>query len=321
MVYLWLVLGLALTLYGANILTDGASALAKRLGVSEFVIGLTVVAIGTSMPELVIGVMSAARGNGDVAIGNILGSNVINVLFILGITAVIKPVSLTEGNVRRDIPFGFLAALILFFCCSDRLLDGAGEDVLSRSEGLVMLGFFAVFMFYSFSIAGENTGGGEPAKSEAAPAKTGTGKSLLMIGVGLAGLVVGGDLFLNNSVRLARSWGMSESVIAVTLMAGGTSLPELSSALVAALKNKPGLALGNILGSNVLNVFLILGLSAAVRPLAVGGIAPEDFAVLLLSMLLLFIVAFTFRGRRIDRKEGVFFVVIYILYVVRLLLR
>lgn len=318
MTILLMLVGLALLLVGANYLTEGSSAIAKRFGISEFVIGLTIVAIGTSAPELVVSLISTIEGNTDIAIGNILGSNLFNSLMILGITALIRPISIERNTLSRDIPFGLLAAVVLTICGLDAWINNEA-GVITRSEGLLMLCFLIVFMVYSFITAKRN----EPAEEQpqAATKQHPIWLELIMIVGGLAGLIYGGDLFLEYAVIFARDMGMSEAVIAVTLMAGGTSMPELITCVIAAAKNKGQLALGNVIGSNISNVFLILGTCATVSPLQLGNILPIDLVILVAASLIIAITAFTFRRNELDRTEGAIFVLLYISYIVYLLMR
>lgn len=309
---LLLVVGLGLILAGANFLTDGSAALAQRFRVPEFIIGLTVVAVGTSTPELVVSVLSALAGKSDVAIGNVVGSNLFNVFVILGICALIRPLPLTAGNVRRDIPFGFLASLLLLGLAMDSFICGGSADRIGRIDGVVMLLLYVALMWYTI----RNT----PRPAAEAP-QEGAKRPMrgwlmaVMIGGGLAGLVFGGEMFLRSATSIARSLGISESVIAITLVAGGTSLPELASSLVSLFKGKADMALGNVIGSNVANILLILGLSATIHPLSMGGITVWDLLMVVLSAVLLFVSAFTFKRKSIDRWEGGLFLTIYVAYI------
>ena len=313
-----LIVGLALILYGANILTDGSAALAQRFGVSEFVIGLTIVAIGTSMPELVVSVASALRGSADMAVGNVVGSNLFNTLLIIGITALISPLSLFGRNLWRDVPFGILAAAILWIVTADALFFGT-DGCISRPEGIILFSCFIGFMIYSlYSSRGEEgdfetSGGGHPRKKMI--------WILLSVVGGLAGLIWGGNLFLDSAVSIAHKLGVSDSVIAITLMAGGTSLPELAACVVAAAKGKAQMALGNVIGSNISNIFLILGVSAAITPLQLGDILPFDILMLVISSALLFVAAFTFKKKEIGRIEGILFILFYAAYIIWLVRR
>lgn len=320
MTIILMLVGLILLLIGANYLTEGSSAIAKRFGISEFVIGLTIVGIGTSTPELVVSLISTINGTTDIAIGNILGSNLFNIMMILGITALIRPIRIEKNTLSRDIPFSLLAAVVLAVCGLDIWINGT-NGVISRSEGILMLCFFIVFMVYSFMTAKRDD---EPDVQQ--PQEVGTKKRAIWIDIvmiigGLAGLIFGGDLFLEYAVIFARDLGLSEAVIAVTLMAGGTSMPELITCAIAAAKNKGQLALGNVIGSNVSNVFLILGTCATAAPLQLGNILPLDLIILTAASLLIAVTAFTFRRNEIDRSEGAIFVLLYIGYVVSLLMR
>lgn len=320
MTILLMIVGLALLLVGANYLTEGSSAVAKRFGISEFVIGLTIVAIGTSAPELVVSFISTMDGKTDVAIGNVIGSNLFNILMILGVTALIRPIRIEHNTLSRDIPFGLLAAIVLAICGLDIWLCGESGSI-TRSEGLLLLCFFVVFMAYSFATAKRDEAPEENVPAQENSKKRSIWIELLMIVGGLAGLIYGGDLFLEYAVIFARDMGMSEAVIAVTLMAGGTSMPELITCVIAAAKNKGQLALGNVIGSNISNIFLILGTCATVSPLRLGEILPLDLIILVAASLIIAVSAFTFRRNELDRAEGVIFILLYIGYVVSLLMR
>ncbi len=332
---LLLLIGLALILAGANFLTDGSAALAQRFRVPEFIIGLTIVAIGTSTPELVVSVLSALAGKSDVAIGNVVGSNIFNVFLILGICALIRPLPLTAGNIRRDIPFGVAASLLLLFLAMDSWYNSGAADRIGRLDGVLMLVIYVLLMLYTIRSTGR-TAIPEPAAAGAATTAATTGTAgtadcdaagrpmagwlmALMIVGGLAGLIFGGELFLDNATALARRMGISDSLIAITLVAGGTSLPELASSIVSLIKGKSDMALGNVIGSNIANILLILGLSASIHPLTMGGITVVDLLVVLLSSVLLFLAAFTFRRRAVDRWEGALFLLIYAAYIAYLI--
>lgn len=310
---LLLIVGLGLILAGANFLTDGAAAVALRFRVPEFVVGLTIVAVGTSTPELVVSVLSAIAKNSGMAIGNVVGSNLFNVFVILGVCALIAPLALTRQNIRRDIPFGMVASLILLLLASDRFFRPHAADTINRLDGIVMLILYIGLLVYTVREARKEIRE-EPA--EKMPVKQ---KSMWivvpMIVGGLAALVGGGELFLRSATHIARTLGISESVIAITLVAGGTSLPELASSIVSLLKGKAELALGNVIGSNIANILLILGISSTIHPLSMGGITTLDLVMVVLSSLLLFITAFTFRRKTIDRWEGGIFLAIYIAYI------
>ena len=307
---LLLIIGLGLILAGANFLTDGSAALAQRFRVPEFIIGLTVVAVGTSTPELVVSVLSAIAGKSDVAIGNVVGSNIFNVFVILGVCALIRPLPLTAGNIRRDIPFGVIVSLLLLALAADSYVFKGAADRIGRID--VMLLHYGALMSYTI-----RTTKRPEATAPDAGAKPGMAGWLMaaMIVGGLAGLIFGGEMFLRSATEIARRLGISESVIAITLVAGGTSLPELASSLVSLFKGKADMALGNVIGSNIANILLILGLSATIHPLSMGGITVWDLLMVVLSSVLLFLAAFTFKRRAIDRWEGAIFLAIYVAYI------
>ena len=309
---LLLIVGLGLILAGANFLTDGSAALAQRFRVPEFIIGLTVVAVGTSTPELVVSVLSAIGGQSDVAIGNVVGSNIFNVFVILGVCALIRPVPLTAGNIRRDIPFGVLVSLLLLALAQDSLLCKGAADRIGRLDGVAMLALYILLMWYTIRKTKRPEA---TAPTEGSKAPMAAWLTAVMIVGGLAGLVFGGEMFLRSATSIARSLGVSESVIAITLVAGVTSLPELASSLVSLFKGKAEMALGNVIGSNIANILLILGVSATIHPLSMGGITVWDLLMVLLSSVVVFLAAFTFKRKAIDRWEGALFVAIYAVYI------
>ena len=255
--YVYLIVGLALILFGASWLTDGASALARRWGVSDLVIGLTIVAFGTSAPELVISIVSALNGNSGIAIGNVVGSNIFNILMITGCTALVMPLGVGRSTLSKEIPLVILSSLVLWFCSADMLIDGASENVVSRADGLVLLAFFLIFMRYTFSIARDKPADAVPKSATVRPMKAGI--SVLYVVAGLAGLVFGGQGFVKGASGIASSLGVSDAVIGLTIVAAGTSLPELATSIVAAIKKNPGIAIGNVVGSSIFNAFFIMG--------------------------------------------------------------
>ena len=256
---LYLIGGLVAILWGANALTDGAASIAKRFNISSLFIGLTIVAFGTSMPEFVISLLSALHGSSDLAIGNVVGSNLFNTLVIVGCTAIVSPIFVGKGTLNKEIPFTVLASIILFICANNRLIDGDNSpDIINRTDGLLLLCFFLIFVGYTFAIAHDTSTNKEKNSIKEIP----MGKAVLFILLGLAGLIAGGEFFVKGASDIARAWGVSESVIGLTLVAGGTSLPELATSIVAALKKNTGIAIGNIIGSNLFNIFLVLGVSA-----------------------------------------------------------
>lgn len=307
----FLLLGLGLILTGANMLTDGASAVARRYGVSDMVVGLTIVAFGTSAPELVISVMSAIKGNAGLAIGNVVGSNIFNILVIVGVTAILRPVVIDRRTMTTDIPMVVLSALALLAIGSGPLLDNAAQAVVSRVDGILLLLFFAIFMRHTFSVAAD----GAPSPETSSPTAMPTAKAALWILLGLGGLVYGGDRFVSGASGIASSLGVSDAVIGLTIVAAGTSLPELATSVTAALKGKPGIALGNVIGSNIFNIFLVLGTSAVVRPLPFGTIGSLDLLVLTGSCILFWLFGRVIRRRTITRGEGVLLTASYIAYI------
>lgn len=306
-----LIVGLVLILVGANYLTDGSAALARRFNISEFIVGLTIVAIGTSTPELVVSVISALHGSGDMAIGNVTGSNLFNGLLILGITTLIRPVPLTSDNIKKDIPLGILASIVLLVVCCDVLLGSDLRNNIGRDEGIILLLLFVVFI--SYTIFSAKAPESEEVAEEQKPMPIWL--MLIMIVGGLAALVFGGNLFQTSAVEVARALGVSESMIAITLLAGGTSLPELAASAVSAFKGKSEMAMGNVLGSNISNIFLVLGASATITPLSLGGITMVDLLTVLGASILLWITAFSFKRNKIDRPEAVILIVAYIAYI------
>lgn len=305
--------GLVFILIGANMLTDGAAATAKCFHISNLVIGLTVVAFGTSTPELVVSIVSALNGSPDLAIGNVVGSNIFNILLIVGCTATIIPLFIQKSTLRIEIPLCILSSCILLFCVNDVLLDNTSVNMISRSDGLILLSFFLLFFGYTLAIA--HNGDGEDDESiKEMP----LWKAIVFIGVGLAGLIYGGQFFVNGSSVIARSLGVSESVIGLTLVAGGTSLPELATSLVAALKKNTNMAIGNVIGSNLFNIFFILGCASVIHPLEVKGITMLDFGVMIGSPALLGLLGFFFRRQVITRWKGMVMLACFIAYMVYL---
>ena len=304
-----LVGGLALILFGANWLVDGSSSIAKKFGLSEFVIGLTIVGIGTSTPEMVVSFMSAFQGKADMAIGNIVGSNIFNVLMILGVTALISPLAITKTNLRRDIPLNILVTILLIVLGMNFTIFGKGNDLLCRIDGLILLAIFAWYLWKSF----KSDNGDSQEESEGIKTyKTLT--SVILIIAGLAGLVIGGRLFVDSATQLAKMFGVSDKFIAITIMAAGTSMPELATCVVAALKGRGQLALGNVLGSNISNILLILGGAALISPLSFGGLSYVDLGVVLATAVLIFMSAFCFKKKELDRIEASIFIIMEACY-------
>ena len=322
--YLYLILGLALLLVAADLLVDSSVAIAQRAKVSNFIIGLTIVGMGTSAPELFVSISSALSGHGDIAMGNVIGSNIANIFLILGVSATILPFTIEREISRRDIPFGIFAAVLLLLLANDSLIPGIAENTLSRIDSVFMLVVFFAYMCYVVVLKGRNPQQAVAEADEAAKSRL-TGKHpLLLWGIALAslaGLLYGGNLFLDSAKNLARAWGLSEAVISITIVAVGTSLPELITAITAALKKNPELALGNVIGSNVFNIFLILGLSGTICPMTFNMVSLVDYAVMFVAAIMTYLIIFTFGKHRFDRIEGIIFLMCYIGYTAYLLLR
>lgn len=311
MQYVLLVVGFVLLVKGADWLVEGASSVGRRLHVSDLVIGLTVVAFGTSAPELFVNLAASIKGNAAIAIGNVVGSNIANVFLILGIASLIYPLAVGKGTVWKEIPLSLLAAVLLGVMANDRWLDGGAENKLGRIDGLVFLAFFVIFIYYTASIARRIEG-----MEEAVPQKQfSLPKSLLRIGVGLVGLILGSKWVVDGAVYIADRAGVSESLIGLTIVAVGTSLPELATSAVAAYKKNVEIAVGNVVGSNIFNIFFILGISAVVKPLEFAGGGNLDIGMAVLASLLLFVCMFTGKRHSLDRWEGAVFLAMYAGYI------
>ena len=315
--YVLLIVGLALLTVGADLLTKGCVGMAARFRVPEFIVGLTVMAVGTSMPELTVSTLSAIGSSSDMAIGNVTGSNIFNTLIILGICAMIRPMVFTKENIRRDIPICIAASALLLVMA---LYIGTPEGV-GRVEGIILFLLYIAFVLYSIRSAKKDAPDAEAGTDDGkqTEASMGWGKILFFIVIGLAGLIYGGNLCLDSATAIARAWGVSEAIIAITIVAAGTSLPELASSVAAIANGKLSLALGNIIGSNVANILLILGLCGSIKPLTMGGITPLDMWMVVGSAVLLLLSALAIGQRRITRLEGVLYLAIYVAYVVLLM--
>ena len=321
--YLLLVVGLGVLLLAANYLVDSSVAIAQRAKISNFIIGLTIVGIGTSAPELFVSISSALSDSGDIAMGNVIGSNIANIFLILGVTAAICPFPIERLQRYRDIPFLIVATILVMLLANDAIFPG-NKNMLSTIDGILLLVIFVGYMCWVIVQKGKDPKKAlEDADEEAKSSLAGKSPWLLWLiaVVSLVALIFGGNLFLDSAKNLARAWGMSEAVIAITIVAVGTSLPELVTAIIAASKNNPQLALGNVIGSNLFNLMFILGTASSVKSLALVDIIIWDYSVMLLATLMLFVVIFTFKKNKFDRIEGFIFLAAYVAYTVYLLLR
>lgn len=305
--YIFLVVALTLIVLGAMLLTDGSVALARRMHIPEFIVGLTVVAVGTSMPEMAVSMISAVEGHGDMAIGNVVGSNIANTLLILGVCAIFSPVLFTRSNVRRDVPLNLGVSLIL-------LLVAYTSAAINRIEGVLLLVVYVAMMLYS--IFKDRKAMAEQKQSAEEMSSL---RILVWIVAGLAGLIYGGDLFVDSATNIAKALGVSEAVIAISLVAVGTSLPELAASLASIFKGSPSMALGNVIGSNIANILLILGACSTVTPLVMSGVSMTDIYVVVASAAVLMLSALFIGDKRITRIEGLLFLIFYVVYIYTLI--
>lgn len=305
--YIFLVVALTLIVLGAMLLTDGSVALARRMHIPEFIVGLTVVAVGTSMPEMAVSMISAVEGHGDMAIGNVVGSNIANTLLILGVCAIFSPVLFTRSNVRRDVPLNLGVSLIL-------LLVAYTSAAINRIEGVLLLVVYVAMMLYSIFKDRKAM-----AEQEQSAEEMSSLRILVWIVAGLAGLIYGGDLFVDSATNIAKALGVSEAVIAISLVAVGTSLPELAASLASIFKGSPSMALGNVIGSNIANILLILGACSTVTPLVMSGVSMTDIYVVVASAAVLMLSALFIGDKRITRIEGLLFLIFYVVYIYTLI--
>lgn len=313
---LLLILGLTLILFGANWLVDGSTSIARKTGMSEFVIGLTIVGIGTSTPEMVVSFIAAFQGQSELALGNVIGSNIFNILMILGVTTLISPITMSKDNRVKDIPLNILVTGGLMLIWLLHSVLGVGANEISRLEGGLMLAAFAFYLWMMF-----RSGSGAEETGQAEETKTFPNwLAVLMILGGLGGLIIGGRFFVNSATAIAQYLNLSEKFIAITIMAAGTSLPELATCIVAARKGRNQMALGNVIGSNIANILLIVGGAALISPLSLVSIAWVDFAVMMVASLVLLMSAYTIKRDRIDRREGLLFILIEVAYMIWLFL-
>ncbi|HSW67773.1 MAG TPA: calcium/sodium antiporter [Bacteroidales bacterium] len=303
---LLLIGGFALLIYGANMLVNNASALAKSLKIPNIVIGLTIVAFGTSSPEFVVNVFAASEGNSSLALGNIVGSNLFNILLILGISAVIFPLGVKSSTTWSEIPLCLLSAVALFIMANDIILDKTSVSTIGRGDGVILLLFFSVFLAYNIHLARK----GDISEELVVKARGKLLSSFLIL-AGLGLLVVGGRFIVQSAVSIAYEFGVPERIIALTIISAGTSLPELATSVVAAIKKNTDIAIGNIVGSNIFNVFFIMGVTALINPVSIWPGSNTDLVLNIFVSLLLFAFIFTGKHRRIEKVEGIGFLILY----------
>jgi len=312
--YLLFISGFAILLKGADLLVDGSSSIAKKLKIPSLVIGLTIVAFGTSAPELMVNILASIQGNADIAIGNIVGSNIANILLILGVATVIYPIQISKGTALKEIPFNLLAVFVLAIMANDMLIDHRGFSELSRIDGLILLSFFIIFLYYTFGISKVE---GEREMIEEYKVST----SFWYILLGIIGLGFGGKWIVDSATYFASTWGLSQGFIGLTFVAIGTSLPELATSAVAAYKKRSSIAIGNVVGSNIFNVLWILGISSVIRPINFSPLLNYDILICFLITLLLFIFVFVGKKRVIQKWQGIAFLVSYVVYLIFLVIR
>lgn len=316
-------IGFFLLIKGADWLVTGSSFVAGRFGVSELMIGLTIVAFGTSAPELVVNIIASFQGNTEIAIGNIVGSNIANILLILGVAAIIYPLKVQKSTVWKEIPFALLGAFLIIILANDMLVDGATSSAITRIDGFVLLGFFILFLYYVFGSALKPSQSEEVQSGEDVEAKKdiSMNRSVAMIIGGMVGLVIGGKWIVDGAISFASAFGVSEALIGLTVVAIGTSLPELATSAVAAFKKNVDIAVGNIVGSNIFNIFWIVGLSSLIKPLPFDIKLNFDMFVALGATVLLFLALFVGKKHTVEKWQGVLFVVAYVAYIVILVFR
>lgn len=312
--YILFVIGFLLLISGANILVEGSASIAKKLNISSIVIGLTIVAFGTSAPEFIVNIFASVQGNTEIAIGNIIGSNISNILLILGVSSIIYPLATQENTVWKEIPLSLLAAILLGVMVNDTLIDGGTFSGLTRIDGIVFLSFFIIFLYYTFGISkvsGEDT--------DLEIKEMSYLKSSLYVAGGLLGLVFGGKWIVDGAIKIAEGFNVSQSLIGLTVVAIGTSLPELATSAVAAYKKQADIAIGNVVGSNILNIFWILGFSSVINPLPFSKDSALDIIMTIVSSLILFLIMFVGKKHTVERWQGVIMIIIYIGYVAYLI--
>ncbi|MFH1325954.1 MAG: calcium/sodium antiporter [Candidatus Falkowbacteria bacterium] len=313
-IYFLFIVGFIILIKGADYLVEGASAIAKRFGLSPLFIGLTIVSLGTSAPELFVNVTASIEGSAGIIIGNILGSNIANILLILGISAMVYPLTVHKNTIRKEIPFSLLAVLMVGILANDKIIDGANFNFLSRSEGLALISFFIIFIYYVFGIM-------KTEKQELDIKDRGIFSSSLMIIGGLIGLALGSQFIVDGGMAIAHLFSLSEAFIGLTIIAVGTSLPELAASAAAAYKKKVDIAIGNVVGSNIFNIFLVLGVSSTISPIEFSPILNTDILITIAVTVLLVLSMFIGKKQILQRWQGGAFVTLYVLYIAFLIYR
>ncbi|WP_026583243.1 calcium/sodium antiporter [Bacillus sp. J33] len=317
MSYILLIIGFALLIAGANFFVEGASKIAGFLKISPLLIGLTIVAFGTSSPEATVSILAALNGNADVALGNVIGSNIFNITLVVGITAMISPLQVESETIRKEIPFTLLASTALMIFISDRVLESVSEDIVTRGDGMILLLIFAVFMYYLFEVARKSRSNTQ--SEDIKTSKAIWTKQILLTLAGLAAIIFGGDLVVRSSTEIAVSLGMSETLVGLTIVAVGTSLPELVTSITAAVKKQSEIALGNIVGSNIFNILFVLGASATITPL---GVDPKIFVdITIMILLTVVLLAFSRTHYAVGKYEGSFLAAAYVIYLIYIIVR
>lgn len=309
---LLLVIGFVILVKGADWLVNGASTLARKYKVSDLTIGLTIVAFGTSAPELVVNTVASFQNHSDIVLGNVIGSNIFNLFVILGISGLITPLIVHSNTVWREIPFSLAAVIVLFFLANDHFYEA--ENIITRFDGIILLSFFGAFLYYIYRQLKT-----DKLATEVHQEATSGKKIWFLIIIGLACLIMGGRLVVDNAILLAREFGISEKIIGLTIIAAGTSLPELATSVVAAIKKNNDIAVGNIIGSNIFNIFLILGVSSVINPVTYKSTFNTDIFLLTGGTLLLFAAMFTGKKKKLDRWEAILLLIVYIIYTVFLI--
>ncbi len=319
MVYVLLILGFVLLIKGADYFVEGASDIAVKANIPPLIIGLTIVAFGTSAPEAAVSVTSALKGQNDIAIGNVVGSNIFNLLMVVGIASIIKPLNVQKSIIAKEFPFALLAAFVLLVLGNDVIFQGTSENLISRGDGLILLVLFGIYMYYLIELALIGRKSGEPDEDSKSAGEINVGKSILISIGGLIGIVIGGQFVVDSATDIAITWGMSAKLVGLTIVAIGTSLPELVTSVVAARKGKSDMALGNAIGSTILNAFFILGMSSVIFPIPINGDVVVDMGILLITTIVTYIFAVT--RKNISKIEGSMLVLGYIAYTVFIIIR